>query len=393
MPAPKPAFLFRRHAAECKVHKLRLSTKLKRSFMDCDCPIWAAGCTDDGIIPRQSTGTRDLKTAESILATLVARSKNEAAHGPRIEECIDKYLASRGHEIGEKTTGQYQLLLRRLRAYCESRGVFFMREFTVDLLETFKVDGLPEMADTSKSTAVAKLRSFLRDAFRRGWITEPLVDRVTAHRAVYEQKEPYSDEEVDKILAGSLNLSGGTHGFASHPQTFRLLLELMLETGMRVGDAIRFDPRVLTQGEHLWIYSYLPQKLRKAEKPKHLESYISARLKEAIDQCDWLSPQLPFYYGSSRNPSYLANEVYERMKSVGARCGVSDCRPHRLRDTFAVRLLLQGFHIEDVSRLLGHSSVKVTETYYAKWVSARKRRLERLIAESRMDPHGHALRD
>jgi integrase len=53
----------------------------------------------------------------------------------------------------------------------------------------------------------------------------------------------------------------------------------------------------------------------------------------------------------------------------------------RLRDTFAVRKLLAGFQLEDVSRLLGHSSVKVTETYYAKWVPRRKLRLERLLAE------------
>jgi integrase len=113
-----------------------------------------------------------------------------------------------------------------------------MHELTVDLLESFKVDGLPSLADTSKSTVVAKLRFFLREAYGRGWITESLVERVRAHRAVYDQKEPYSDEEVEKILNEALNLNGGTREYAKHPKTFRLLLELMLGTGMRVGDAI-----------------------------------------------------------------------------------------------------------------------------------------------------------
>ena len=58
--------------------------------------------------------------------------------------------------------------------------------------------------------------------------------------------------------------------------------------------------------------------------------------------------------------------VYERMQSIGARAGIADCQPHRLRDTFAVRKLLAGMQLEDVSRLLGHSSVKVTEAYCAK---------------------------
>jgi len=64
-----------------------------------------------------------------------------------------------------------------------------MRNLTVDLLETFKTEGFPAgMADTSKATAVAKLRCFLRTAYRRDWITESLMDKVTAHRALYEQR-------------------------------------------------------------------------------------------------------------------------------------------------------------------------------------------------------------
>jgi integrase len=168
-----------------------------------------------------------------------------------------------------------------------------------------------------------KFRCFLRDAFRRGWINEPLVERVRAHRAVYDQKEPYSDEEVEKILNEALKLNGGTHAYAKHPKTLRLLLEPMLETGMRVGDAIRYNPALVVKGEHLWIYTYLPQKQRRTEKPKPLEAYLPDRLKQAIDACDWLSPKLPFFYGSSKNPAHLQTRYMNGwMKTLGARCGV-----------------------------------------------------------------------
>jgi integrase len=122
-----------------------------------------------------------------------------------------------------------------------------------------------------------------------------------------------------------------------------------------------------------------------------VEAYLTDRLKTVIDTCEWLSPKLPSILVIAR--TYLANEAYERMKTLGTPCGVPDCRPHRLRDTFAVRKLLSGFQLDDVSRLLGHSSVKVTEAYSAKWVSARKLRLERLIAESLMNTQGDILRD
>jgi integrase len=322
-----------------------------------------------------------MREAEAKRDALVARGKSEKVHGPRLDDCVEKYLASRERDIDAKTHDQYRTLLDRLAKFCSARGVYFMEELTVDLLEDFKI-ALPGMTKkgnvktTTLSKSVEKLKTFLTDARRREWIKEGLVDRLTGVRAVYEQKEPFTDEEVGKILEGALALKGGTHGYAKHPETFRAVIDLMLETGMRVGDAVRFDPSKLVKGDSMWVYTFHPLKTPE----KVLEAFLTNRLKKAIEECAWLSPAAPFAYGDYSNSSYLGNEVYERMKSVGKRVGVDDCRPHRLRDTFAVRMLLKGVSIEDVSRLLGHSSVKVTETYYAKWTTARKRRLEGVVA-------------
>lgn len=45
------------------------------------------------------------------------------------------------------------------------------------------------------------------------------------------------------------------------------------------------------------------------------------------------------------------------------------------RDTFAVELLLAGVPIDQVSVLLGHRSVKMTEKHYLPWVKARQEQL------------------
>ena len=375
-----------------------LTPEAKRHYMECVCPIWVVGRTANGhLVPRQSTGARDLETAQAQCKTIIAKSnalaKAEAAKrqaedidGLTVKECAERYLDSRRHELGNKAYAQHRLLLDRLVDFCSARRAPFARDLTVDLLEQFKVDGLPAgMASTSKSTSVAKLRCFLRAAYRRGWITESLRERVTSHAAVYEEKSPYTDEEVEKILAEALKLSHGTHAYAKQPKTFRLLLELMLETGLRVGDAIRYDPKKAVKGSRLWVYRFTPQKQKVTARQKILDVYLTDGLKKAIDECAWLSPSLPFAFGSFTNPAYLSNEVYERMKMVGSRCGVADCRPHRLRDTFAVRKLLAGVQLDDVSRLLGHSSVRVTEMYYAKWIPARSARLEIVVAESLVD--------
>ncbi len=134
-----PLTLYRRHLASCPVRKSKISARAKRKAMGCDCPIWMYGRTGNSLVPRQSTGFTDLADAEALRDKLIAQSKNESVHGPTVEECVNKYLASRKHELAEKTYGHHQLLLGRLQKYCEKRGVYFARQITVDLLETFKV--------------------------------------------------------------------------------------------------------------------------------------------------------------------------------------------------------------------------------------------------------------
>ena len=382
--AIKSLVLYKRHVQSCPVHKSRIPRSKRRFWMDCECPIWIHGRTPNGdIVPRQSTHFSDLKRAEALRASLMEQVQTDSITGPPLLECIEKYLATSEQELDGRTLDQHRLALGRLQRFLEAQNIIHIREMTVDHLETFKTAGLPKaMRTTTRATTFAKIRCFLRAAFRRGWIKETLVDKVATVKAVYDEKEPYTEEEIATILHSASQLKGGTHGYAKQAATFRLLLEFMLATGLRVGDAVSFDPRALSKGESLWIYIYRPQKQKRSEKPKLLEAYITDEFKKRIEECKWFSIKGPFWYGTGSDPTPLAQAVYERMQNIGERARIPDCRPHRLRDTFAVRMLLKGVSLEDVSRLLGHSSVKVTETYYAKWVALRKRRLERLFAES-----------
>jgi integrase/recombinase XerD len=84
-----------------------------------------------------------------------------------------------------------------------------------------------------------------------------------------------------------------------------------------------------------------------------------------------------FYDGISQRESMVKS--WDRVfKKVGETADppVANCHPHRFRDTFAVSLLLKGVSLDSVSKLLGHSSIKVTERHYAPWVKARQEHLE-----------------
>ena len=298
------------------------------------------------------------------------------------------HLLAHADEVSPAVLGHHRLALTRLEEFARGRNKLFMSDLTVDLLEDFKSSAFRKLKSTTRATAVSKLKYFLREAYRRGWTTDALAEKVRSVRPFYEQKRPYSEDEATRILNEAERLNGGNGGYASQPHTFRLLLELMLETGLRVSDAVRYDPRRCTRSEHLWVYSFQPTKQKKSSTPRTAEVFLAERLKTAIDRTAWFSHSHPFAYRAFGGATPQEHDVYERMQTIGVRCGVADCRPHRLRDTFAVRMLLRGMSLENVSRLLGHSGVAITEKYYAPWIPARQRRLEGLVREALVDAAG-----
>src|SRR5258708_20262174 len=91
--ANQTILLYKRHNPNCKVHKTRLPHSARRFWMECGCPIWIVGRTPRGdLVPRQSTGFSDLKQAEAVRASPIARTKGEPAHVPSIAARADKYI-------------------------------------------------------------------------------------------------------------------------------------------------------------------------------------------------------------------------------------------------------------------------------------------------------------
>ena len=93
------------------------------------------------------------------------------------------------------------------------------------------------------------------------------------------------------------------------------------------------------------------------------------------------NPKYVFWTGNGLESSTVTH-WQDDMRTLFKAAGIESnghVRSHRLRDTFAVDLLSKGVPMEEVSKLLGHESIKTTERSYAKWVKRRQDRLDKLV--------------
>jgi integrase len=88
-------------------------------------------------------------------------------------------------------------------------------------------------------------------------------------------------------------------------------------------------------------------------------------------------PTNNYYFWSGRGTKKSCVGDYQRaFKKLYELAKVEGGHAHRWRDTFSIELLLAGVPLEQVSVLLGHQSIKVTERHYSPFVKAHQEQLE-----------------
>jgi len=100
----------------------------------------------------------------------------------------------------------------------------------------------------------------------------------------------------------------------------------------------------------------------------------------ALAETPNIHPHYFFWSGNDLPKTAVAD--WQRSLRTLDLANFAGAHPHRFRDTFTVELLLAGVPIDQVSILLGHSSVKITERSYAPWVKTRQEQLEAAVMKA-----------
>jgi len=228
----------------------------------------------------------------------------------------------------------------------------------VDVLRTFRASW--PYSPLSARKRLEYLRSFFRFCHDSGWIDRNPAMAVKSSKAEQNPTLPFSDEEIERILVAARGLKDfGRYGPRIEPMVL-----LLRYSGLRMQDAACLE-RARLVDDKLFLYQ------QKTGMPVYcpLPPSVVGKLKTVQNDNDRF-----FFYDGTSQPEIMVKSWDRVFKT--AKPAIKGGHLHRFRDTFAVSLLLKGVSIEIVSKLLGHSSIKVTERHYSPWVKARQDQLE-----------------
>lgn len=259
--------------------------------------------------------------------------------------------------IRKSTRANYRTLFRQLQAFASESGIGAIRD--IDRASMCRWREQWECAHSTQSRRLKMLKAFFSHARTVGWIPESPLQGIRGPKPDSKPTMPLSIDEVRALLRAA----------ERNPKEQALLL-LLRYSGLSIGDAtlLRRDA-VQTNGDLV---------LRRAKSGELVTVSLPDEVVAALDAVQTNGSQHYFWTGRSK-PETPPKYWRQRLMQIAEAAGVTGFHPHRLRDTFAVELLLAGVLIQDVSTLLGHSSVTTTERSYAPWNLARRERLGRIV--------------
>ena len=368
-----------RHSADCK-HS-------SPYFKNCKCRKhlrWSYG----GKQYRQSAKTRTWSVAEQVKRKVesyfesVDLEKAPAAAGltiqatsrKTIEQAVELFVTDkRTQGITPGVIKKYILELNRLNDFMKSRGKYFPADLTIEDLTLFRAtwsDYYPSSLTQIK--VQERLRGFLR------YLHElKLIDRVPRLSPIVNEEDPTLPLDKDQYA----RLLAATHtAFEDGGVRVRMrgLVQLMRHTGLAMGDAVTLESAHFSHDpkRKVWRVRTVRQKTG-----THVSVVIEDDVAKDILAAKKLNknPRYIFWNRAEGKAETVVKNYHAYMRRAFDGAGLKDGHGHQLRDTFAVELLNKGVPLEEVSKLLGHQSIKTTEKDYAKWVQSRQDRLDRLV--------------
>ena len=352
--------LYRRHVIRCP-HRSRRERR-------CKCPLHVEG-TLRGEQIRKALDLTSWEAAQDCVRDMeLGIVKDEPI---TIADAKRHFLEdAEARKLSRESVKKYRGLLTLLEEFSARRGVRYLRYLDLQMLRDFR--GSWRDGPVSSKKKLERLRSFFRFAQNSSWVQQNPVLAMRPPKITQPPTLPFTKEEVEQIL-WACDLYPETRRYIPGTrERLKALTLLMRYSGLRIGDAVTLAIDQVVD-DRLFIYT------QKTNVP--VLCPLPPVVLEALADVDPMSKKFYFWSGDSDKRSITGN-WQRRFRTLFALSGVTGAHAHRFRDTFSVELLIAGVPIEDVSILLGHSSVRITERAYAPWVQARQLKLEAAVRKA-----------
>jgi len=288
-----------------------------------------------------------------------------------IEQAVQLFTSDKRNEgVGVEVIKKYSRELGRLQDFLERKGKFFPNEIAAEDLTEFRSNWEGTYPSTqTRSRVLTRLRAFLRYCYERTWIER--IPKIAAIKIEERPTLPFTDTEYTKLLTAIRKEFSGEKA-----KRVRALVQLMRYSGLAIRDAVTLERDEILKDSKKKLYRIVTKRTKTGT---HVSVPIPDKVaKEVLSVLNGNTRYIFWSTGTGKEQSAVTNWQHDLRRMFRA-AGFASGHPHQLRDTFAVSLLKKGVPIEEVSKALGHESIKTTERHYAAWVQARQDRLDSMI--------------
>lgn len=206
-----------------------------------------------------------------------------------------------------------------------------------------------EMRNSSKTT-IDNIRRIFSSFFSwledENYILKNPVKRIHRIKTPRVVKETLNDEELGALCDCCSNVRD------------LAMLELLISTGMRVGELVNLNINDVNFNERECVVFGKGE----AERIVYFDARCKLHLLEYLDSRKDSNPALFVSFKRPYNRLGI-NGVEMRLKKLGEDAGVFNVHPHKFRRTMATNAIDKGMPIEQVQKLLGHMQIDTTMRY------------------------------
>jgi integrase/recombinase XerD len=348
--------VYRRHnPAKCKY--------TSRFEYRCKCPIWVDGYKSGRRI-NESLKLRDWNRANEFVRHWELEDQKPSKQQPvTIESWRDQFLQdAAARSLSTGTMRLYKLLFRQLISFATDYGISFANSMDLNALTKFRSTWLVSPRTATKK--LERLRSIYKFAVQRKLVNENYALGLVAPKVKPSPTLPFLQDEEVKILKASESPKVDPRA--------RAFILTMRYSGLRISDVATLAVDSLN-GNRLTLYQ--------AKTGEHVSVLIPSDVAKALLAVKHRNLKYFFWSGASKVSS-ITGFWRARIAKIFKLAEIQNAHPHRFRDTFAVSLLEAGVTLENVSTLLGHQSIRVTEKHYSPWVKTRQEALDQAVAKA-----------